>query len=199
MPTGQSKGGWDSASVNETDRKWLERGLREAVLDGDERAWTALYESCFERLFAHVYHRVERNRQRAEEVVQDAWLIAVRRIKHFDPERGAFECWMRGIAENVLRNQRRRWWRRERTEVALEQDASGLVPQEALATTEQVTMAMAVIPPRYQGVLRAKYEEQLPVTEIAARSNTTPKAVESLLSRARAAFREAYVDLEKGR
>ena len=185
--------------MNETERKWLERGLREAVLDGDERAWTALYESCFERLYAHVYYRVDRDRHRAEEIIQDAWLIAVRRIRHFDPERGAFEYWMRGIAENVLRNQRRRWWRRERTEVAVEQDASGLVPQEALATTEQVAMAMAVIPPQYQGVLRAKYEERLPVTEIAARNNASPKAVESLLSRARAAFREAYMNLEKER
>lgn len=185
--------------MNENERKWLERGLREAVLDGDETAWTALYESCFERLYAHVYHRVERDRHRAEEIVQDAWLIAVRRIKHFDPERNAFEYWIRGIAENVLRNQRRRWWRRERVEVRAGQDTGGPVPQEALAAGEELAMTMAALPPQYQGVLRAKYEERLPVTEIAARTNATPKAVESLLSRARAAFREAYMNLEKGR
>jgi len=185
--------------VNDAERKWFERGLREAVLGGDEAAWKALYESCFERLYAHVYYRAGCDHQRAEEAVQDTWLIAVRRIRHFDPERSPFEYWMRGIAENVLRNQRRRWWRRERTEVAAGQDISRSAPQEALGMTEQVAMAMAVLPPQYQGVLRAKYEERLPVAEIAERSEATPKAVESLLSRARAAFREAYINLEKGR
>jgi len=41
-------------------------------------------------------------------------------------------------------------------------------------------------------VLRAKYLEGLSVAEIASARGETPKAVESLLSRARQAFRKVY-------
>jgi len=178
------------------ERRWLERGLRDAVLAGDEAAWQALYDSCFDRLHAHVYYRVRRDRHRADEVVQECWLVAVRRIRRFDPDRGSFEQWLRGIADNVLRNAWRRWQRRDQTEVRMDPRAACRPRGDALAATEQVALAMSGLPARYQAVLRAKYEEELPVAEIATRWAETPKAVESLLSRARAAFREAYTRLE---
>ena len=178
------------------ERKWLERGLRDAVLAGDEAAWKALYDACFDRLYAHVFYRVRRDRSRAEEVVQECWLTAVRRIRRFDPERGAFEQWMRGIADNVLRNHWRRWQRRDRTEIAADAPGYAAAHDSRLAVAEQVALTLGGLPERYQAVLRAKYEEQLEVAEIAAQWSETPKAVESLLSRARAAFREAYARLE---
>jgi RNA polymerase sigma-70 factor (ECF subfamily) len=59
---------------------------------------------------------------------------------------------------------------------------------------ERVAAALAGLPERYEGVLRMKYLDRLSVAEIAATSGETEKAVESLLTRARAAFREAYGD-----
>ena len=44
----------------------------------------------------------------------------------------------------------------------------------------------------YEDVLRAKYVERKSVAEIASETNSTEKAVESLLTRARDAFRESY-------
>jgi RNA polymerase sigma-70 factor (ECF subfamily) len=181
--------------MDATERKWLERGLLEAVLAGDETAWKALYDGCFDRVYAHVYYRVGRDRHRAEEVVQETWLTAVKRIRRFDPDRGTFEQWMRGIAEHVLLNQRRRW-RRDRTAAAAAAADARIAPDARGMVAEQVALAMAGLPRQYQIALRAKYEEQLPVAEIAARWKATPKAVESLLARARAAFREAYRGLD---
>lgn len=175
------------------ERRWLERGLREAVLAGDEQAWKTLYEASFERLYAHVYYRSRGDRQQTEEIVQDCWLTAVRRIRRFDPERGAFIQWLIGIADNMLRNHGRKWWRRQWTETA-GIETQGCVPSPAasIEQTESLTMTLLSLPPSYQAVLRAKYEERLPVAEIAARWHTTPKAVESMLGRARQAFRAAY-------
>ncbi len=173
--------------------------MRDAVLAGDEAAWKVLYESCFGRLFAGVYYRAGRDRQMAEEIVQEAWLVAVRRIRHFDPEKGTFEQWMCGIAENLLRNQRRRWWQRGRREVAIDFDASDARPPGNIAAAEQVSLAMACLSEQYQGLLRAKYEECLSVAEIANRLDATPKAIESMLTRARTAFRKAYGDISKER
>ena len=52
--------------------------------------------------------------------------------------------------------------------------------------------ALAELPEHYEGVLRAKYLDRLTVEAIANARGDTLKAVESLLARARQAFREAY-------
>jgi RNA polymerase sigma-70 factor (ECF subfamily) len=128
-------------------------------------------------------------------VVQDCWLIAVRRIASFDPSRGSFEHWLRGIASKVLHNHRRRWRR----------DGSGRDADAAVShvsnrgdamsgsdLAEKIGLVMTSLPERFQAVLRAKYEEHLTVLEISQRWKRSEKAIESLLSRARTAFREAY-------
>ena len=170
------------------------------MLTGDEAAWRVLYDRCFNPLYAHVMIRTGSDRQKTEEIVQECWLVAVRRIRKFDPAKASFLTWMKGIAENTLRNYNRKWLRRQKvespsSELDLAQDAAGISAQ--LAQAEQIGLVLASLPARYQDVLKAKYEEQLAVNEIAQRWKNTPKAVESLLSRARKAFREAYGQLEE--
>ncbi len=177
---------------------WEEHALREAVLAGQETAWRALYERSFDALYAFVYHRVGRKSHRADEVVQETWLVAVRRIASFDAARGSFENWLKGIAENVLKNHRRRWSRDGRREPLDESGAADSTPSDesTLEIREMLALALTGLPARYQEVLRAKYHEQLSVQDIAARFGGTPKAIESLLSRARLAFRHAYETLD---
>jgi len=172
-------------------RNWEERGLREAVLAGDEAAWRVLYDRCFTPLYMHVYFRVGRDVHRTEEVVQECWLVAVKRIRRFDPDRAGFEAWMRGIADKVLRNHWRRRRKREQTEVSLETDAAAS-PRVSYAEVEAIATALAGLPDAYREVLEAKYAEGRTVVEIAERRSQTSKAIESLLSRARAAFRAAF-------
>ncbi len=174
------------------ERVWRERGLRDAVLAGDERAWRMLYDESFAGLYAYVLWRCAGQRDRADEAVQDAWLTAVRRVARFDPEAGAFAGWLRGIAANVLRNQ----FRRERCRKSSRRlpdlaDESGRL-SEAARQGERIAAALNSLPDRYEAVLRAKYLEGRSVADIAAGSGETPKAVESLLTRARQAFRDAY-------
>ena len=183
-------------------RPWEERGLRDAVLRGDAGAWRVLHDRCFEPLYGFVYLRAGRRRDRAEDVVEESWMIAVRRIATFDPERGTFSSWLRGIAENVLRNRARRWQRDDavlRGSPAVDELVAAHGGAEThLETAEHVALALAGLPERYREALRSRYQEDRTVDEIATRSGDTPKAVESLLSRARAAFREAYRRLEGG-
>ncbi len=188
------------------EQTWYERGLRDAVLAGDEGAWRALYDRYFASAFAYVHYRTGRKTHQTEDVVQESWLIAVRRMRDFDPARGTFEAWLRGIADNVLRGDRRRSSRRRRLEAAAPSGRAG--PAESTEVfesardvdlAEQIAVAMSGLPVRYQEVLRAKYDEDLPVAEIALRTERTSKAVESLLSRARALFREAYHRIAKER
>ena len=180
------------------DRVWRERGLRSAVLAGDERAWQTWYDESFQGLYAYVWWRCAGLRDLADEVVQETWLTAVRRVRDFDPERGCFTGWLCGIAANVLHNQLRRMARRRlppcpATTPAAE-PADAAIEQREQA--ESIARALAELPERYEAVLRAKYLDGQSMAEIAAAWDETPKAVESLLTRARQAFREAYLRRE---
>jgi RNA polymerase sigma-70 factor, ECF subfamily len=182
--------------MHPSERVWRERGLLHAVLAGDESAWEAWYHECYDGLHAYAVWRCGGLRDRADEVVQETWLTAVRRLRAFDPGRGSFAAWLRGIAANVLRNQLRR--ERRRRPPAPAPSANG-TPEDDLERrdrAERVTRALAALPERYEAVLRAKYLEGQAVAEIAAGWGETPKAVESLLTRAREAFRAAFLETE---
>ena len=167
---------------------WRERAIRDAVLGGDAAAWRAWYDEHFAPLAAYASWRCGGLADLTDDVIQETWLTAVRRLAAFDPARGPFLAWLCGIAGNAARNAvrgRRRHHRRARPLDAAPEPA-------AAEKAERVALALAALPEGYEAVLRAKYLDRMTVDEIAARRGTTAKAVESLLSRARQAFREAF-------
>ncbi|HLW66089.1 MAG TPA: sigma-70 family RNA polymerase sigma factor [Gemmataceae bacterium] len=178
--------------MSEADRVWRERGLREAVLAGDERAWRTWYDESFAALDAYVAWRCGGLRDLADEVLQETWLVAVRRVRDFQPDRGAFQAWLRGIAGGVIRNRLRRR-QRDRTVVSLNGDvASGQPHTDKRERKERVAEVLAKLPEHYEAVLRAKYLDGKTMAEIATEWNDSLKSVESLLTRARDAFRQTY-------
>jgi RNA polymerase sigma factor (sigma-70 family) len=67
-----------------------------------------------------------------------------------------------------------------------------IVPDDVIEHLEQaavVQAALLALPPERRRMLVDKYVEDLSVNQIAARTGKSPKAVESLLSRAREQFR----------
>jgi RNA polymerase sigma-70 factor (ECF subfamily) len=174
-----------------SERVRQEEALRGGVLAGDAAAWRRLYDHAYAELWAYVIWRCAGLRDLAEEVTQETWLIAVRRIRDFDPQQGGFRSWLRGIAAHVLLNQlrsRRRQPVQSLPELA--EPARDVVGQREQG--ELIARALAELPERSEAVLRAKYLDQMSVEEIAADWGQTTKAIESLLTRARQAFRTAY-------
>jgi RNA polymerase sigma-70 factor (ECF subfamily) len=177
------------------ERAWRERGLLGAVLASDARAWQAWYDECYGGLHAYVCWRCAGLRDLADEIVQETWLTAVRRIRTFDPDQGSFAGWLRGIAANHLRNHFRRAGQRGKVE-PLNGESAVAARDEPRADAERIAQALSQLPERYETVLRAKYLDQRSVADVAAEWDESPKAIESLLTRARQAFREAYLRLE---
>lgn len=171
-----------------------EWALRQAVLAGDERAWRVLYDGAFEPLHAYVAWRCGGRAELADDLVQETWMIAVRRLASFDPEKGTFLQWLRGIASHLARNSFR--LRRPATGHELPDRPASAEPDRS-EQAERIGAVLAELPAAYEDVLRAKYLEQSSVADIAAASGQTLKAVESLLTRARQAFREAFAEEPK--
>ena len=171
---------------------WRERAIRDAVLGGDAAAWRALYDAHFARLADYARWRCGGLADLADDVIQETWLTAVRRLRSFDPRRGPFFAWLCGIAANAARNAvrgRRRFLRRT---TPLASDPPARDQEADRDKAERVAVALAALPDKYEAVLRAKYLDRQTVEQIAEAWGVSAKGIESLLSRARQAFREAY-------
>jgi RNA polymerase sigma-70 factor (ECF subfamily) len=183
--------------MNGGDRVGHEMRLRAAVLAGDERAWRAWYDEASAGLRAYVHWRCAGMRDLADEVVQETWLVAVRRVRDFHPEAGPFAGWLCGIAANLLRNHLRGRQRHSGRVFALANNHPvpdpATITQDGHEQSERIARALAELAPHYERVLRAKYLDDQSVQAIASAWGESPKAIESLLTRARQAFREAYL------
>lgn len=178
----------DDGERIENDRRWLR-----AVLAGDDVAWRTKYDAAFPAVHAYVLWRCGGMHDLADDVMQETWMTAVRKIAQFVPDRGPFATWVCGIAGNVVRNAIRSRRRRSIRIVALvgteAEDKPELDPSER---AERTAAALAELPEHYEQALRDKYLLGKSVAEIAAARGESFKAVESQLTRAREAFRQAY-------
>jgi RNA polymerase sigma-70 factor, ECF subfamily len=165
--------------------------LVRAMARRDRSAWNAMYERHVGDVFGVVYHLVGGDRDVAEDVNQEVWLLAIERFERFDPGKGGFRDWLLGIARHrALRHHRRGTG--QAIENLSDGLSDGLPPPELLEGIEQADAVRAALLCLHEGsrrVLLDKYSEGLSVAEIAVRSGRTAKAVESLLSRARAQLR----------
>jgi RNA polymerase sigma-70 factor (ECF subfamily) len=178
--------------MDDGDRVGHETRLRAAVLAGDAVAWRNWYDAAAPGLRAYVHWRCGGLADLGDEIVQDVWLAAVRRVRSFRPDHGSFAGWLCGIATNLIRNRLRH--RRGSAPLGGQEAAPDGVTDRDRA--EAIAAALAELPPHYESVLRAKYLDGLSVQAIADQSGDSLKAVESLLTRARQAFREAYQSAE---
>lgn len=178
------------------DRVGREHLLRNAVLNGDVTAWQVWYEESYDDVRAYILWCCGGRTDVADEVVQETWLTAVRQIRRFDPAEGAFAAWVRGIAVNCLRTCLRKARLQRAVSIRMASDLSGAEdtthPLERQEQSEWIAAALVDLPCHYEAVLKAKYFDRWSVVEIAAAWNETPKAIESLLTRAREAFRRSY-------
>ena len=166
--------------------------LRDAACRGDANAWRALFDSAGDKVSSYIRWRCGGRHDLADEAIQETWLSAAKSLSRFDPAKGPFAGWLCGIAGNVILNRLRDWKRNTgRVQRLVEEVPSrnGVPDRE---TALLVTQTLAVLPERFERALRAKYLDGMSVGKMAENWKESPKAVESLLTRARQAFRENY-------
>ena len=174
------------------------RRLRERRPE-DIRTW---FETYFAVVHGFVCRRVASCPDLADDVTQDTFLVALRHIDEYDPDRGAMLPWLTFIARNCARKALRRT-RHVGTVDVTEAEAgegfpdldAGPLPEELLVrseTVDRVHAALSALAPHHQRVLESHYFLEEPLNRIAATEATTTAAVKSLLYRARLAFKAAF-------
>lgn len=188
-----------------------DRALARRMLAGDEEAFDRFFEGSAAGLYRFAVTRLDHDSDAAEEVVQATLSAAIRKLATYRGEAALFTWLCTFCRHEISAHYRRRQRRVPETSLledtrevraALESlSAEGDRPDEHLRRREVaklVRMVLDYLPGRYGDALEWKYVQELSVQEIAARLAVTPKAAESLLSRAREAFRDAYAVLHQG-
>lgn len=184
--------------------------LTRAVVAGDPSALEQFHQRYSEPVYRFVFYRLGGHVPDVEEVVQDTFLAALEGLHRFRG-RSALYTWLCAIAKNHI-SRLRRHRSRERLANLLEVTDPGIqamiarleegeLPDSVLEreeTEDLVGATLASLPLTYQHVLLDKYVDAMPVNEIARRRGSTPKAIESTLTRARTAFRHAFGLLSRG-
>jgi RNA polymerase sigma-70 factor (ECF subfamily) len=184
------------------------------VRDDDAAAFEELMLRYQDRLVTVLEHLVN-SRDTAEDLAQDVFLRVYRSRKSYQP--GAkFSTWLFTIANNVASNSRRS--RSRRKEVVLESNpnnsqempgldqiavaASSFFPARRLDKEEMQTAvrtAIGTLNERQRMAVLLNKFENMNYEEIAETMELTPKAIKSLLSRARGNLRTALEPyLERG-
>jgi len=179
------------------------------MLAGDEAAFEDFFDAFFPPVYRFARTRLRGDDDAAEEVAQAALCRAVTKLHTYRGE-ASLLTWLctfcRHEVAAYLTHRRRLGQSIELAEDAPEVRAAleslgALVagPEERLRRDElvrRVWLALDALPARYGDALEWKYIEGLSVKDIAERLGIGPKAAESVLTRAREAFRDAFVTLD---
>ena len=158
-------------------------------------AMGAVVERHFEAVYAYVAYRVAPDREAAADITQDVFLAAGRAIERFRGD-ASMLTWLRSLARRKVADHYRTRGRQQRAmqtyqAMLVEASPAGREDNGAEATG-RVSRTMQQLAEEQVELLELKYLERRSVREIAVERGQTEKAVESALSRARAAFREVY-------
>ena len=175
------------------------------VRDDDPAAFAEIV-SLFQRRLVGVMTHVVGNAEEAEDLAQEVFLRVYRNRKKYSPS-AKFSTWLFTIANNLALNALRNKGRRPMAPLAgSESGPLGARPEEQLAKAlnaspshglrqaelaDRVRAALDTLNERQRMAVVLNKFEDMNYAEVAEVMALTPKAVKSLLSRARARLRDA--------
>jgi RNA polymerase sigma-70 factor, ECF subfamily len=147
-----------------------------------------MYERVFPEVYSYVASRLG-DRGAAEDVTQEVFVAGARQVARGGDVDVA---WLKTVARNKLIDH----WRaraREDRKLALAYSSDPPAEVGAPADADRVSQILADLNPTYRAALVLRHVDGLSVPEVAGLLDRSVEATEQVLSRARAAFRSAYV------
>lgn len=182
-----------------------DRALVSRMRAGDQRAFDEFFKESAPRLIAFIARRTALDPATLEDIVQSALIKAVRHLASYRGEAALF-TWLTEICRNELADQHRQAKRRpahlsvDESEAAHRWAAMLRAPDseepaaqlQTAAERAEILRVLDGLPLNYSLVLEAKYGDGLSVGAIAQQLGLTEIAVQSMLARAREAFRRRW-------
>ena len=197
--TEQSVLGWNVVGHAPADETQL---LIERGLAGEQAAYVALYDQYSGVIYRLAYSLLQ-HQEDAEEVMQDSFEYAFRRLDQYDARKSAFKTWLYRIAVSRCHNKRRRKWLpslslQQMDDGAEASDPNAPLPDERAALSEQqqaVWHAVRELSPKLREVAVLRYYGGLQYGEIGEVLDIPPKTAESRMRLAHKALREQLREL----
>jgi RNA polymerase sigma-70 factor, ECF subfamily len=161
-----------------TDRA-RDRELLARVARGDVAALRSLYDQHAPRAITIAF-RILRNREEAEDIVQETFLEVWRRAAQFDPGRGGAVAWVVTIARSRAIDRLRARSIAGRTIASAAEEAEAMSPVAPLTPVveverrrdeRRVAAALGALPPAQRRTIELAYFEGLSQSEIAAKTD----------------------------
>lgn len=161
----------------------------------DEVTWNALYSAMCRRTYRLLAQVTRASAAVVEELNQEVWVSAMESVEKLDAQRGSAQDWILGIARfKGLTYLRKQYASRTvcvgSAEDLPEADGTDERTQETAERQARLDAAILFLPEHWRLVLRQKYLLGLSVKRIAELMGSSPKSVESILSRARQRLRD---------
>ena len=169
---------------------------------GNQDVFSAFYERSLPKIYGYFLHRCGNNAAIAEDLTQETFIAAVRRINGGDRIDSPL-AWLYGIARHKLLDHYRRQakgrgelvpWRDD----AMEHVAAPEIDLTREANRERVVAALDRLPSLQKTAIVLRYLDDLSVPEVAAEVGKSIHATESLLARGRRNLRQALTEAVDG-
>ncbi len=183
-----------------------DKALVARVLRGDEAAFRMFFQAYFPRLFRFALYRVNGDADLAEDVAQTTLMKALDNLSSYRGE-AALLSWMCTICRHeigaVLKHEARIPTVLVEDDISVRAALESLIdadgtPESKLGLAELarlIKVTLDSLPIDYGDALEWKYIDGMSVAEIGDRLGRSRKAAESLLNRAREAFRDGFTAL----
>jgi len=178
-----------------------------ALARGEEEAFRRLYDVYFLRLYRYLLVAAYGNEVMAQDAVQETMIRVARKVQPMRSEED-FWRWLTTVARNVLRDQARRQ-NRYRGMLDRLTDWFGFQGGDASVSTHLndldqdyhsvLQKSIESLPEGDRFLMTQKYPENQSVKQIATCMDTTPKAVESKLTRLRKSLKKELLNQLKDR
>ena len=184
-----------------------DRALVTRMRAGEQRAFDEFFKASAPRLVAFIARRSALDLATLEDIVQCALIKAVRNLASYRGEAALF-TWLTEIGRHELADAYRKAARRPAHLSLDEPDSIARVEEQlrapenqepiaqlqAAAQRTEVMKILQSLPPHYAHALEAKYGDGMSVEAIARQLGLTGIATQSVLARARDAFRQRWLE-----
>lgn len=147
-----------------------EEYLVQQAVDGNQSAFTQLYDIYFDRIYRYIYVRV-RKQAEAEDLTQEVFIKALKAIGSYKIGKAPFASWLFRVAHNQVIDYVRKY--SKNLETSLDEAPPSVGAEDPVAMIErkfeiaELNAAMMELSPAQQEVISLRFIAELPIADVA--------------------------------